>query len=244
MANSPNGGDCFNSGGTVTDNNYNLVEDNSCGFTGGSDPDLGPLQDNGGATFTHALLPDSPAIDKISTSEASCTPGVTRDQRGQPRANGVGQGGSACDIGAFEFDSNPSPDIVVLGNSQEIATGDSSPSLTDHTDFGQVVVSSSLTRTFTISNSGIASLTISNLEIIGPHASDFSLAPPFSNLIAPNGSVTFTVTFTPTVSGTRVATVTLANNDGDKNPYTFAIQGTGQTVPDTSNKFYFPVITK
>ena len=28
-----------------------------------TDPVLGPLQDNGGPTFTHALLPDSPAID-------------------------------------------------------------------------------------------------------------------------------------------------------------------------------------
>ena len=29
-----------------------------------TDPMLGPLQDNGGPTFTHALLGGSPAIDK------------------------------------------------------------------------------------------------------------------------------------------------------------------------------------
>ena len=28
-----------------------------------TDPMLGPLQDNGGPTFTHELLPDSPAIN-------------------------------------------------------------------------------------------------------------------------------------------------------------------------------------
>jgi len=42
-------------------------------------PLLGPLQDNGGPTLTHALLPGSPAID------AGRSIGVTTDQRGAPR---------------------------------------------------------------------------------------------------------------------------------------------------------------
>ena len=42
-------------------------------------PLLGPLQDNGGPTFTHALLPGSPAID------AGRSVGLTTDQRGAPR---------------------------------------------------------------------------------------------------------------------------------------------------------------
>ena len=40
---------------------------------------LGPLQDNGGSTETHALAPGSAAIDKGNSF------GVTTDQRGQPR---------------------------------------------------------------------------------------------------------------------------------------------------------------
>jgi uncharacterized repeat protein (TIGR02543 family) len=65
------------------------------------DPKLGPLQDNGGTTLTHALLAGSPAIDQGNNF------GVLVDQRGQPRpmddpaiANAVGGDGS--DIGAFE----------------------------------------------------------------------------------------------------------------------------------------------
>ena len=55
--------------GTVTSHGYNLSSDNGGGFLNGpgdqinTDPLLGPLQDNGGPTFTHELLPGSPAID-------------------------------------------------------------------------------------------------------------------------------------------------------------------------------------
>jgi hypothetical protein len=65
------------------------------------DPVLGPLQDNGGPTFTHALLSGSPATDKGHFS------GSNTDQRGFARpvdnptiANAAGGDGS--DIGAFE----------------------------------------------------------------------------------------------------------------------------------------------
>jgi len=58
------------------------------------DPKLGPLQDNGGPTLTHALLPGSPAID-TGRAEAD----DLFDQRGVPRVEG-----SAADIGAFESD--------------------------------------------------------------------------------------------------------------------------------------------
>ena len=59
----------FSSSGTVTSNGYNLSSDNGGGYLNGpgdqinTDPLLGPLQDNGGPTFTHALVPGSPAID-------------------------------------------------------------------------------------------------------------------------------------------------------------------------------------
>jgi hypothetical protein len=60
------------------------------GLTG--DPKLGPLLDNGGRTFTQALLAGSPAIDK--GSDALCK---ETDQRGAKRPQGT-----HCDIGAFE----------------------------------------------------------------------------------------------------------------------------------------------
>ncbi|MCH7697497.1 MAG: CSLREA domain-containing protein [Chloroflexi bacterium] len=84
-------------GGPVVSLGHNLSSDSSCGLTGTGDisnanPLLGSLADNGGPTFTHALLPGSPAIDAGSSD---CPPPAT-DQRGAARPAG------ACDIGAFE----------------------------------------------------------------------------------------------------------------------------------------------
>ncbi|NCF23691.1 MAG: hypothetical protein GWP60_04075, partial [Gammaproteobacteria bacterium] len=60
-----------------------------------ADPVIGPLQDNGGPTLTHGLLPGSPAID--TANPAFCPP---TDQRGVPRPPGGG-----CDVGSFEFEA-------------------------------------------------------------------------------------------------------------------------------------------
>jgi hypothetical protein len=85
-------------GFTVLGSN-NLIMAHSPGITVPADtisvdPKLGPLQDNGGQTQTHALLPGSPAIDKGRAAE-----GDLFDQRGFPRVVG-----SLPDIGAVEFD--------------------------------------------------------------------------------------------------------------------------------------------
>ena len=61
---------------------------------------IGPLQNNGGPTLTHALLPGSEAID--STYPSGCGDQIgaplTTDQRGFSRPVGA-----ACDVGAFEY---------------------------------------------------------------------------------------------------------------------------------------------
>jgi hypothetical protein len=62
------------------------------------DPKLGPLQDNGGPTWTMALLPGSPAID--AGNNALLPPGVQYDQRGPGFLRIVN---GTVDIGAYEF---------------------------------------------------------------------------------------------------------------------------------------------
>ena len=104
LANSSSGANC-SGGGTLLAENHNLDSGSTCGFSDPSDlinrnPDLGPLQDNGGPTFTHALAAGSPAIDAGS---GDCPPPAT-DQRGVMRpVDGNGDGTAVCDIGAFEF---------------------------------------------------------------------------------------------------------------------------------------------
>ena len=91
-----------NIGGTVTSRGYNVCSDDADGLLNGpgdqinTDPLLGPLQDNGGPTFTHALLPGSPAID---AGDPSFTPPPLNDQRGCP-FDRVFNG--RIDIGSFE----------------------------------------------------------------------------------------------------------------------------------------------
>jgi hypothetical protein len=96
------GENIFNDGGIISSLGYNLSSDNGGGYLTGpgdqinTDPLLAPLQDNGGLTFTHALLPGSPAID---TGDPNFSPPPFNDQRGCPFER-VFNG--RIDIGSFE----------------------------------------------------------------------------------------------------------------------------------------------
>lgn len=124
------------------------------------------------------------------------------------------------------------PEINIQGNGNSIASGDVTPSLTDHTDFGSTAVTGgTVIRTFTIQNTGSASLNLTGaspyVAISGTHAADFSVTAIPANSIATAGSTTFQVTFDPSALGLRTASISIANDDADENPYTFSIQGTG-----------------
>jgi M6 family metalloprotease-like protein len=128
-----------------------------------------------------------------------------------------------------------SPEIDLQGNGQSIASGSVVPSLADHTDFGSAAVAGdTVTRTYTILNTGTATLNLTGIppvSLLGPDSGDFAVAVQPTAAVAASGLTTFQVTFDPSVAGVRNAIVTIANDDADENPYTFAIQGTG-TVPE------------
>ena len=73
------------------------------------DPQLGELQDNGGATPTQALLADSPAIDAGSNPN-----NLTTDQRGEGFERTVGNG---TDIGAYEVQDSDNDADPIKGTS-------------------------------------------------------------------------------------------------------------------------------
>jgi hypothetical protein len=104
VANNPTGGNCS---GTFISNGYNLSSDNTCNFSStgdlnNTDPNLGPLQNNGGQTQTQALLAGSPAIDAGNPNGCTDSNGhmLKTDQRGAPRPDKEDTGG--CDMGAYE----------------------------------------------------------------------------------------------------------------------------------------------
>ena len=118
------------------------------------------------------------------------------------------------------------PEINIKGNSTSILINDVTPSLPDHTKFGSVDISAgSRTRTYTIENTGGAALTISGVTLGGSDAAEFSKTNPVLTTIPASGSTTFTVTFDPSTEGTKTATLSVASNDSDENPYLFTISG-------------------
>ncbi|MEP7015117.1 MAG: choice-of-anchor Q domain-containing protein [Verrucomicrobiota bacterium] len=204
----PSGPDFF---GAIASQGYNLIGDtaDSTGETGtdlvNMDPQLGPLQNNGGLTLTMALLPTSPAIDMGNPAfdPNAFTPPMNTDQRGSARVvNG------RIDIGSYEFSStNHPPQITSLTGAQ--------------------------TRECTSSNGTSASITVSATDADGdPLTVNWSInnqivrtdtipagGPPTS------GSVTLTRTYP---LGTT--TVTVSVSDGKAT----VMQSTTVTIVDTT----------
>jgi CSLREA domain-containing protein len=159
--------------GTLTSQRFNLIEDLSgCTITGntggnltGLAPQLGPLQNNGGPTLTHALLLGSPAVDTGAPNGCVDNNGtiLTTDQRGFAR-NG------RCDMGAFEYDSPGA------ATHTPTATATSSPT---HTR------TPTATRTGTPGPSPTASSEPTRTTGDGPTATPIAEAPPPQSLYLP-----------------------------------------------------------
>ena len=126
-------------------------------------------------------------------------------------------------------------EIQILGNSLEIVDGDSTPRTEDFTFFGvQTVGAGNLAQTFTIKNLSTTAGDNLNLTgtprvvIGGANPGDFVVTTQPAASVAPGASTTFVITWTPTFGGIHNATLSIANNDSNENPYDFAIQATAQ----------------
>jgi uncharacterized delta-60 repeat protein len=116
------------------------------------------------------------------------------------------------------------PEITV---EQPSGTGLSSGSARQ---FGTLNIGESASLTFTIRNVGNADLTDLTITRGGANPGDFTVtASPTAPLSGPDGSTTFTVRFAPTDVGIRAATLHIASNDADENPFDILLNGTGTT---------------
>ena len=99
--------------------------------------------------------------------------------------------------------------------------------------FGNVTVGSSSDETVTITNNGTANLTIGAIASANPLAGRFSIPTDncSSQTIAPAGSCTLTVRFTPTTAGTSSSdNFDIPSNDPDEGTVTVSVSGTGLTA--------------
>lgn len=122
------------------------------------------------------------------------------------------------------------PDLNVVGNGTSISSGDTNPDTADHTHFGAAAhTTGARRRGFTLQNTGNGPLTLGTnaVTISGDHASDFAVTTQPATALFQGHSTTFGIVFTPSAPGNRTATVSIANDDPDESPYTFAIEGVG-----------------
>jgi endonuclease I len=91
-------------------------------------------------------------------------------------------------------------------------------------------VSSTTPTTFTIQNLGtVNTLNISGVTITGPAAADYAVSS-FPATVAASSSGNMVIDFTPSVSGTRMATINISNDDPTGNPYIINMYGVGGTL--------------
>lgn len=119
-------------------------------------------------------------------------------------------------------------EVNVQGNATDIADGDNTPTTADWTDFGSTdVTSGTISRTFTIQNTGTLSLNVGAVTFSGANAADFSVSILPNPIVGAGLSTNVTIIFNPSATGLRTATMSIVNNDSNENPYNFSIQGTG-----------------
>ncbi len=171
--------------GSTPDSNGNFIGSGAAPIS----PHLGPLQNNGGPTKTHALLTGSPAINQGDNAMAvditqTGNPILTTDQRGVGFARILG---GTVDMGAFEAIVPPTATIAVTDTSLNLGE------------------TSLVTITFSEAVTGFA-----NADLTIPNGT-------LSNVVTTNGGVTWTATLTPNASfndSTNVITLALTGVTG------------------------------
>jgi hypothetical protein len=117
-----------------------------------------------------------------------------------------------------------SPQTVSLSGTGALALASLSPT---SLAFGnQSVGTTSTAQTLTLSNTGNAALSITSLALAGSNASDFAQANTCGSSLAAGANCTIAVMFTPSVTGTRAASVGITDNASDS-PQTVPLSGAG-----------------
>lgn len=153
-------------------------------------------------------------------------------------------GTRAADLHIASNDADSTPfDVALAGTGlgvPEISV--EQPSGTNLTDgaasvaFGNVILGTNASKTFTVGNSGGAPLTAVAVTRDGTNSADFSITTAPAATVAGGGSTTFTVRFTPGSAGTRTAAIHITSNDANENPFDINLTGVGVGVPEINVK--------
>ena|GEM_PF-2066956 len=126
-------------------------------------------------------------------------------------------------------DENPL-DVALTGNCYGIPDIAVDPT---SKDYGDVLVSSTSSQTYTITNEGTSDLNVALMSLTGTNADQFSIDSgdaPFTLGLGEIRSVV--VSFKPTSTGAKAAALRFESNDPDENPLDVALTGNCFGIPD------------
>ena len=105
--------------------------------------------------------------------------------------------------------------------------------------FGAQIVGAASSQTFTVTNSGNASLSIGAVQVTGSDPADFTLSNNCATTLAASASCNVSVTFDPTATGSRAASVSITDNAAGS-PQNVALSGTGSPAPAAFTTYLGP----
>ena len=100
----------------------------------------------------------------------------------------------------------------------------------------QTVETTGAAQAVTLSNTGTAALNISSIAVTGTNSGDFGQTNNCGTSVAAGAQCTINVTFTPTASGTRSATLSVADN-ASGSPQAASLTGTGEAAGGSGPAF-------
>lgn len=185
-------------------------------------------------------------IGSIATASSEFTP-----SGGTCAAGATVAAGSSCTIGVGFTPAAAGPRTATLTVTHNAAGGSSTSALSGSgvalspqasvspaaLSFTQTVNTTSAAQTVTLSNPGTAPLTIGTLAVSGAQAAEFQIASggtcTAGASVAASGSCTVRITFAPTATGARSASLAITH-DASGSPTSVSLAGTGTAAPQPS----------
>jgi len=183
----------------------------------------------------------SKALAKSLLPHKSATFSVHMDTRSGGSKNGsltIGTGSTAITINLRGTVTTPTPPPPPPPGAADIAVFNGSTNITDGStsaiNFGSITAGGS-TRSisFRVTNNGGSTLRINGVTV----PSGFSVTDGLGSTIAPGASDTLTIRLDSSSAGTRSGNVNISSNDGDENPFNFAITGKVNSSGGSVNAF-------
>ncbi len=173
--------------------------------TGSSDPDAGDT-----ITYLWRFVSRPPLSTANLNNSTSAEPTFIPDMAGSYNISLTVNDGkdSNTDTMIVTASTETSPDIQVRNATNNVILNGGSFNYINRN------VYSNTPATFTIYNTGTANLSISSISLVSGDTSDYTISTSgMSSTVLPNGNTSFSITFSPTVGGTKSAIVRIANND-------------------------------